>query len=233
MTWYSVYLATRNPDGGDAQADLAGLDKLLDAMTNHAGVVSGGQAGWAARISVQAASPRNAVARGGDLIAAAARSADLPDWPVVRLEAVDHDELDRELARPQLPDMVSGPEAADMLGVTRQRLHQLRSNPRFPQPLIERTGALLYARATIESFRAAWDRRPGRPHLTVVSGDQGSARDTVGTAIRRTTDRDAAVQKSPAKRPVKVTARKAAGKSSAPKVVARPVKSGSRSGKVE
>jgi hypothetical protein len=82
----------------------------------------------------------------------------------VRVGATRHDVLDEELARPAYPDLVSGPEAAELLGVSRQRLHQLaRSHPHFPEPLYQLRVGPLWIRAGIEAFAQRWARKPGRP----------------------------------------------------------------------
>lgn len=64
---------------------------------------------------------------------------------------------------PTLPELVSAPEVAEMLGgISRQRVHQLRATASFPQPLYElRTGPIWDARA-IRHFAEHWERKPGR-----------------------------------------------------------------------
>lgn len=163
MTGYTVHLATRNPAGGEAQAELPGLDNFLDLLAEYSAAVAGGQAGWAATISVDSDDPRDALDRAHSVVLGYAEKAGLPHWPLVHVEILTDDEADRELATPTLPDLVSGPEIVDLLGISRQRLHQLRDNPRFPEPLIDRPGATMWARAAIDNFAAAWERRPGRP----------------------------------------------------------------------
>lgn len=85
-----------------------------------------------------------------------AGKAGFPQWPVVRVEAVREEVLAEELERPTLPPLVSGPEAAEILGVTRQRLHQLAMSSRFPKPLYELGAGKLWHRAAIERFAETW-----------------------------------------------------------------------------
>lgn len=188
MTWYSVHVATRNPAGGRTQADLPGLDDLHDLLAEHSASVAGGQAGYSATVSIDTHDGHEASSLGYQLVHEAAQKAGLPDWPVVRLEVLDHDELARDLERPQLPDMVSGQVAADLLGVSRQRLHQLRDNPRFPKPLIDRPGAILWSFAAIDRFNAGWERRPGRPPASssgaVIDEPLGGRADREDQAVR-------------------------------------------------
>jgi hypothetical protein len=56
----------------------------------------------------------------------------MPSWPSVRGEATRQDVLDEDNARPTLPELVSAPEAAEILGVSPQRVHELASSPGFP-----------------------------------------------------------------------------------------------------
>jgi hypothetical protein len=69
-----------------------------------------------------------------------------------------------EVEQPNYPDLVSSAEAAKILGVTRQRVHQLhRDHPEFPTPLYELRTGPLWVRAGIEGFGRRWTRKPGRP----------------------------------------------------------------------
>lgn len=87
----------------------------------------------------------------------------LPAWPLVRLEVVDADIQRAEQAVSNFPDLVGAQEAADLLGVSRQRLYQLRADGRFPEPMIELAATPVWLRAAVEQWVERWDRRPGRP----------------------------------------------------------------------
>ena len=79
------------------------------------------------------------------------------------LKVYDED-LHAELARPQLPELVSGPEAAEILGVSVQRVHQLAAeHADFPAPAYKLRAASLWLRPAIVSFAERWDRKRGRP----------------------------------------------------------------------
>ena len=118
---------------------------------------------YGARMSIEAQSPAAAATEASRLPAGAAIDADLPHWETIRVEAVREDVLDEDLAAPQLPDLVSGPEAAEMNGVTPQRVHALAIGKQFPVPAIDRPHLKLWFRAAIERFAEGWDRKPGRP----------------------------------------------------------------------
>jgi predicted DNA-binding transcriptional regulator AlpA len=88
----------------------------------------------------------------------------LPTRPVTRIEVVREDIRDAELKRPTLPELVSGPEAAEILGVSRQRVHQLaHQHPDFPAPTYRLGVGSLWFRAAVERFTRDWERKPGRP----------------------------------------------------------------------
>lgn len=76
----------------------------------------------------------------------------------------------RRAEEPTVPELVSSSEAADILHVTRQRIHQLRSShPTFPAPLYELQTGPLWTRDAIEWFDRTWERKTGRPAKTTAS----------------------------------------------------------------
>ncbi len=87
------------------------------------------------------------------------------DGPIefVGVEVLDRDEYDRRADESTLPEVVSAPEVAAILGVTRQRVHQLLSRPGFPEPLFRLGSGPVWSAEAIRSFDTRWDRKPGRP----------------------------------------------------------------------
>lgn len=161
-------------------------DQLMDLLEGHAPAIAADESGWDATVSVDADDHHDAIASFEALISSVAKKAGLPLTDVVRLEAVRGDELDRELATPNYPDLVSGPEAAQILGVTRQRVHTLAGKHRdFPRPLYQLAVGSLWARAAIEKFAREWDRKPGRPRNVTVHATAGVARAAAGEAFVR------------------------------------------------
>jgi hypothetical protein len=165
---YSVYLEARSP-GGVAVIDDAGAgDKLMDLLEEYGGVIAGAMAGdttWAATVSVDADDATAALLVAADLVREMAGKAGLPPWPIARAEVMNATIADEELLRPALPDLVSAPEVAEMLGVSQQRVHELASVAavRFPEPAYSLRTGKLWLRPAIVSFESQWDRRPGRP----------------------------------------------------------------------
>jgi len=54
-------------------------------------------------------------------------------------------------------------EVAVRLGVTKQRVHQLRSTRNFPKPIEVLACGPVWRAMDIESFARTWTRRPGPP----------------------------------------------------------------------
>jgi len=166
MTWFSVGVEARCPDQAP-EIDEWLLDSFADAVAAYDGVIGGGQGAWDARISVETDDADRAAMTGAEVVRKAAAAAGLPDWPMVRLEATRQDVLESELAQPNYPELVSGPEAAELLGVSRQRLHQLaQEHAGFPEPLYRLRVGPLWVRSGIEAFGRRWERKPGRPRKT-------------------------------------------------------------------
>jgi hypothetical protein len=166
VTHYIVLIEARAD--GNGELDQAALDAFADAAEPYEAVVHGRPSSWSARIRVEANGAADGAALASALVNLLAKQADLPSWPVVRAEAVREDvydeDLHAELARPQLPELVSGPEAAEILGVSVQRVHQLAAeHADFPAPAYKLRAASLWLRPAIVSFAERWDRKRGRP----------------------------------------------------------------------
>lgn len=69
-----------------------------------------------------------------------------------------------EAREPDTPDLLAAPDVAALLGVSRQRVHQLQSDRAdFPAPYARLGSGPIWTRPAIESFGRTWARRPGRP----------------------------------------------------------------------
>jgi hypothetical protein len=182
-TWFSVHVETRAPAEDDAPVEESAADELMTLLEEHGGVVSAGDRTWGATVSVKAASARDAAERGTGLIEDSGTRAGMPAWPQVRSEVVRADVLDEELARPTLPDLVSAPEAGDILGVSPQRVHELARTAGFPEPVYELRTGRLWLRAAIEAYAERRPRRPGRPSRDDVPARAAATSSTVGSLL--------------------------------------------------
>lgn len=163
---YTVHIETRASAGDTQVVSYDAIDALMDLLAPHEGIVSGGPewTSWDATVGVDAADPAEALNFGAGIVLEYAEKAGLPSWPTVKAEVVRDDVLEEELSKPNIPDLVSGPEAAAVLGVSKQRVHQLAAeHPDFPKPLYELAAGKLWDRGAIERFREQWARKPGRP----------------------------------------------------------------------
>lgn len=179
-TWWSVLVeyVTKSTDVQLATQDDR-LDVFADAVEEHDGVIGGG--GYSVRLSVRAEDAAVAAFQAREIAWKAARIADLPEWPCVRLEAVAHETLREELDAVELPKLAGAAEVSRTLAISRQRLAELRaSKSNFPRPVAELASGPVWLQPAIERWAAEWDRRPGRPRR---SSDAAEAR-----RIARTSD---------------------------------------------
>ena len=83
-------------------------------------------------------------------------------WRLVELRVRTERELEAELARPALPGLVGITEAAEILGVSRQRAHVLAAGPDFPTAVAHLAAGPVYLEASVRAF-AERPRTSGRP----------------------------------------------------------------------
>lgn len=155
-----IVLATDSEVGDaslDKMADLADeRDATVALSDRHAGVVITMDVDGIGEVALQEAvdwALRLAAEAGGCAKAV----------PVdVRLVAADVYEA--EALQPDIPALASAADAAAILGVSRQRIHQLLgSNSAFPQPVARVAAGPLWTRNAIEWFDSVWVRKAGRP----------------------------------------------------------------------
>lgn len=71
---------------------------------------------------------------------------------------------EEQALRPDTPELLSTPDVAELLGVSRQRVHQLHTERSdFPAPYARLGSGPIWARPAIEAFDRSWTRKPGRP----------------------------------------------------------------------
>lgn len=108
---------------------------------------------------VRAVEAANGLVRGGHQVAE-----QLGDPPLLGVESLREDEYARRADAPTLPVLLGASEVAALLGVTRQRVHQLATeHPQFPAPLVRVAMGPLWDERAVEAFARSWARTPGRP----------------------------------------------------------------------
>lgn len=66
--------------------------------------------------------------------------------------------------QPDTPELLSSTDVAEILGVSRQRVHQLvADHSEFPTPYARLGSGPIWTRPVVERFAATWARTPGRP----------------------------------------------------------------------
>jgi hypothetical protein len=128
--------------------------------------------GIAISLVIEAEDPPSAASGALRFILIALAEAGVGAVEIVDVRVVRWDLFKAETDTPNYPDLVGASEAASILHVSRQRVHQLlRDNPGFPEPLYRLGGTgPLWIRQGIESFGRHWSRRPGRPPKVTVAG---------------------------------------------------------------
>lgn len=97
-----------------------------------------------------------------ELFEAACSKLGLEHRGVARVELLD-DRL-HELELSQEPETYVGvSEIARLLGVSRQRVAQLRVRDHFPSPVAELAAGPVWTRSSLNHFVEGWSRAPGRP----------------------------------------------------------------------
>jgi hypothetical protein len=164
MTDWSVHIAVEGRDPVLDPTD-SRLDIFLDALQHAHGAVGGGGRRYQATMSVLGqANATDAADAGLREFDRARVKADLPEWPVVRLECVTEAELEQSLATPVLPELAGVAEAAEMLSVSKQRVSQLAAeHADFPSPVVMLRATPVWYVSGIRGFAGRWQRKAGRP----------------------------------------------------------------------
>lgn len=171
MEW-SVLIETKAPDQTETDRDaiLGLLGDFGDLLVDYGAAAGGDERGWDVRLSVETDNSPDAAASaieiGGRIVSKAANTVGLPEWPIVRIEAREADTFYAQLEVSNFTDFLGTSEVCAELGVSRQRLHQLRQSERFPLPVANLAATPLWVRSTLDSFLAGRKRKPGHPLKT-------------------------------------------------------------------
>jgi len=152
--------------GGDLaaeQIDLDCVDALADALADRHAAATTARRRYGAQFDVDAPTAEKATEVALATFCMAVEKAKLPDWPIIHVELMTVEDQQAALAEPTFPDILGVTEAAQLLGVSRQRLAQLASRDDFPEPMVRLAAGPVWLRSSIEWFERRWLRKPGRP----------------------------------------------------------------------
>lgn len=169
------------------------LEDLTDELLDVGGAVSGHERRVSAIVTVSQDSGRaiDAASAGRLTVAGALEQVGVAVVADVAVEAMTAAEAAMRLQVPTIPPLMGAAEVADLLGVSRQRVHQLAaSHSRFPKPVVQVRMGPLWAAVSIEAFAGTWERRPGRPSKA-TSGTRETGK-TFAVSARRSATRAAA-----------------------------------------
>jgi hypothetical protein len=153
-----VTLATGGDVGAvelDAIADLADKDDLT--VARHAGGRGLTFVGETTDVGATLATVRS-------IIDAAGGRTCTDSVALVDLRVCAPEIYEAEAERPDTPELLAATDVAGLLGVSRQRVHQLHNeHPQFPAPYVQLGSGPIWTKPAIEHFAEVWIRKPGRP----------------------------------------------------------------------
>lgn len=146
--------------GASAAVDSDEFAVIAERLEAFEGSVStDGQGRWFATVHMSAPSAAAAQLSAQErLIASGVSPAD-----AIAIESTTFDEYERLANAPTLPVLLGAAEVGDLLGVSRQRVHQLTQHSEFPAPLVRVRMGPLWDEQAIKKFDREWVRKPGRP----------------------------------------------------------------------
>jgi hypothetical protein len=99
---------------------------------------------------------------GVDVFERACKQSGVRHGPIAQVSVLTEEMLDLEVNRE--PETYLGvAEVAQTLGVSRQRVAELRTKLGFPAPIAELAAGPVWKASSLGRFIAEWDRKPGRP----------------------------------------------------------------------
>ena len=170
MDTYVVTMTYATATGrAPTEAALIAAEDALAAAGSEGTIAAASGRRFTVTIEAPAAHPAGALDAVTALLTAARALAPLGTPRLLAVEVTDAQEYARRADAPILPPLIGASEAADLLGVTRQRVHQLAADhPRFPTPLVQVRMGPLWVETAIAAFARSWSRTPGRPKRATV-----------------------------------------------------------------
>jgi DNA-binding CsgD family transcriptional regulator len=168
--WYSVTIETEGP--APSVEALEALSELLEDLGAHGPAVGAGgtSRGTAVAFAVDPPLPdADELEQVGEVcrwalstFRTAAGKAGVVWDRLATIEVLTNAQLERRLRKG--PERYAGvTEVAQMLGVSKQRIRELRDLEGFPAPVEELAAGPVWAVSSLRRFESEWRRRPGRP----------------------------------------------------------------------
>jgi enamine deaminase RidA (YjgF/YER057c/UK114 family) len=165
---YSVDIETWGRPPSDDQVD-AFIDALSSLGAPRSTIGHGGLAGGIGVTfsidvrGVKGSKPvTEATRRAVETFEAACEQVGIVYDGIARVDVMTDPYLERWIT--QEPERYAGvSEVADLLGVSRQRVAQLRTKRGFPAPIAELRAGPIWDVSSLGLFLEEWERRPGRP----------------------------------------------------------------------
>jgi len=167
---YSVSIETWGLGTGSVDADLVSdlgvaLEELgaLGPSTSIGGLAGGVGASFGVFADGDPKDDLRHIARlASSIFTRACRRTGIAHGGVARLDILSERYLERDLERE--PERYAGvTELADLFGVSRQRVWELRRRAGFPAPIAELAAGPVWTVSSLQRFLASWSRKPGRP----------------------------------------------------------------------
>jgi len=138
---------------------------MSGAVTSAGGIAGGVGAAFGVTVSddlPQIEALSTVVAQGVEAFIEACSELGIAPAGIARVEVLELRYLQLENARE--PDRYVGvTEIAQMLGVSRQRVMELRQRDDFPEPVAELAAGPVWRVFNLQRFIEEWPRKPGRP----------------------------------------------------------------------
>jgi hypothetical protein len=162
--WTGEWTVTITVTTGEAVAEEL-LDTFADTAEEwDATVATRGTdgSGFTFRVDLRESSPLRALETAQTYVAKVLAEAGVTGEPVaMSVETPALAEL--RAFRPDTPELLAATDVAEVLDVSRQRVHQLYASHRlFPEPYVRLGSGPVWTRPVIEHFASIWDRKPGR-----------------------------------------------------------------------
>lgn len=168
----SVRVEAWGPGVDEVPADLvADLFEALErrgargAVPGAGGLAGGPNAAFGLAFDRSSAEPRafgDVAERAGAIFLEACAEVGLDHDGIASVEVMTERYLDAFVEQP--PEAYAGvSEVARLLGVSRQRVAELRSKAGFPSPIAELSSGPVWTVSSLTLFLRDWARKPGRP----------------------------------------------------------------------